>query len=207
MLVAGCGGSSKTQDAAQCLQNALANQMLDKANNNCGDATASHVLNSSGEKLHVTCTHRNANEYVCGAQISGDANLLANVPHGFYDVICDGSTSRPSSAPRGVTSNPRRRNSVIRSIRGSRTNGCAFRALHPAAIRAEGRKPATKKQRFVALLTDGRSWHASRARVFYMCTVCTCTDSRVSWPHVHVQRIGHLCFSRRCSTQEWLLRL
>lgn len=95
VLVAACGWSSdRTGDAAQCLRNALANRQLDSSNTNCGDSTAANVEDSgSGTKMTVSCTHQEANEYICDVKVpdSGGINL-SGIKGGFYDVTYDGKS-------------------------------------------------------------------------------------------------------------------
>lgn len=95
IILAGCGSAHETDPtkaAATCLRNALANEALDPKDTNCGDATAAHVLDQGGGMhVTVTCTHRDANEYICDVKVpTAEGISLTGVHGGFYDVVYDG---------------------------------------------------------------------------------------------------------------------
>lgn len=86
------GGSDQTAAAATCLRNSIAQQATGDQPGNCGDTIAwdatKQVATSRGEQpFTVTCTHQNANQYVCDVK---DPDGTSNGHDGFYNVTYDG---------------------------------------------------------------------------------------------------------------------
>lgn len=88
--LAGCGGqsqASQTAATAKCLRVALVERAI--GGDNCGDPNALKAVGQSAP--HVTCTHQNANQYVCHATAAAGLDYL-NIGDRFYDVTYDGKS-------------------------------------------------------------------------------------------------------------------
>lgn len=92
LALAACGGSGdQTSAAAKCLRNALANQTIG-GGHNCANSTASQAIATVTGNVNVTCTHKQANEYICNATGPGTKASGGTVQGGFYDVTFDGKS-------------------------------------------------------------------------------------------------------------------